>query len=454
MAIVEKGPPDLTRQSLALLGKTPPHHIEAERSVLGALLLHDEQVVAVLELLTANDFYLPAHRSIYAAIVALVGQQQRIDLITLQDELIKEGVLDAVGGMVYLVSLQEEIPMLGLVEQHARIVKEKAVLRELIGSAAAIVAQCYAQDNQRLEAVLDEAEKRIFQIAEKRSQQSFVQLTICLTNAIRHLADIGQAGGQLKGVTTGFHKLDEMTSGFQSSDLIVLAARPSMGKTALALRFAYEAALSDKVVGIFSLEMSSEQLVMRLLSSASQIGHHAVRNGSLSSDQWRDLTTAAGELSRLKLFIDDTALQSIMDIRTKARKLKRDHGLQVLIIDYLQLIHSSKVHENRNQEVAEISRSLKALAKELQIPIIALSQLSRAVESRVDKRPMLSDLRESGAIEQDADLIMFLYRDIVYNPDTENPGAAELIIGKHRNGQTGTVHMHYHRELTSFVDTQ
>lgn len=440
------------QDSLRIAGKSLPSHVEAERAVLGSLLLNDEHISLVLEILAPSDFYLSAHQILYGAILQLVQQQRRIDLVTLQDELNKIGQLDAVGGVVYLVSLQEDIPAMGLLEQHARIVKEKAVLRELINSATSIISNCYSQDDKKIETVLDEAEKTIFQIAEKRSKQSFVQLTIWLRKTFQHLEDIKRQGAEITGMVTGFQRLDEMTSGFQNNDFVVLAARPSMGKTALALRFAQAAAAHGKAVGVFSLEMSAEQLVLRLLSSESRIMHHAIRNASISSDEWTELTHAAARLSEYKLFIDDTATQSIMDIRTKARKLKRDHNLDFLVIDYLQLIHSSKSHENRHQEVSEISRSLKALAKELSIPVIALSQLSRAVEGRLDKRPMLSDLRESGAIEQDADLIMFLYRDVMYNPETENPHLAELIIGKQRNGPTGMVKLHYQRELTSFID--
>lgn len=442
----------VTPDPLQLIGKTPPNSIDAERAVLGSLLFHEDIIAPVLERLTALDFYTPAHRTIYATIAKIFEQGRKIDLVTLSDELEKTGDLDAAGGMVYLISLQEEIPMAGLVEQHAKIIKDKSILRELINSASSIIANCYTQDDKRIEAVLDEAQKKIFQISEFRTQQSFVQLTIWLKKTFQHLSDIKEQGVGITGVETGFNQLNEMTSGFQNNDFIVLAARPSMGKTALALNFAQSAAKKGLVVGFFSLEMSAEQLVLRLLSTESRIGHHHIRNASITSDEWIDLTHVAARLAESKLFIDDQAMQSIMDIRSKARRLKRDHGLQILVIDYLQLIHSTKAHENRHQEVSEISRSLKALAKELCIPVIALSQLSRAVESRLDKRPMLSDLRESGAIEQDADVIMFLYRDIVYNADTEDPSSAEIIIGKQRNGPTGTVKVQYQRELTSFVD--
>ena len=435
-----------------ILGKSLPFSIEAERAVLGSLLLNDENLALVMELLLPNDFYTIAHKLIYQAIIQTAEQHKRIDLITLNDELEKGGHLSTIGGMVYLLSLQEDIPAVGLIDQHSRIVKEKSVLRELINSATTIITNCYAQNDKGIEAVLDEAEKTIFQISNKRSSQSFVQLTIWLKKTFQHLSEIKSHSKGITGIPAGYKKLDEMTSGFQKGDLVVLAARPSMGKTALALSLATHAAKNNLAVGFFSLEMSAEQLTLRLLSSESRIAHQNIRNATINSDEWVELTHVAAKLAELKLFIDDTAMQSVLDVRTKARKLKMEHNLQFLVIDYLQLIHGNNRHENRHQEVSEISRSLKALAKELGIPILALSQLSRAVDSRVDKRPMLSDLRESGAIEQDADLIMFLYRDIVYNPDTEHASLAELIIGKQRNGPTGTVGLNFQRELTLFED--
>jgi replicative DNA helicase len=446
------GPKDVIRRGTSIVGKQLPSSINAEEAILGALLLQDEHIGSVLEILAPDDFYMPRHKLLFALMVQLFQQGRRIDLITLQDELEKAGKLDAVGGIAFLVQLQEDIPVIGLLEQHARIVKEKSVLRQLIASASHIITNCYAQDERRLDEVLDDAEKTILQISEKRTVSAFVQLPIWLKKTFHHLYTVKGIAGEVTGIPSHFKKLDSMTSGFQNSDLIVLAARPSMGKTALALRFAQNAAALGNVVGLFSLEMSAEQLVLRLLSIESGIPHHQIRNASISSDEWVELTHVASRLAHYKLFIDDTPLQTILHIRTKARKLKREHGLQLLVIDYLQLILPNKQHENRHQEVSEISRSLKALAKELGIPIIALSQLSRAVDSRVDKRPMLSDLRESGAIEQDADLILFLYRDVVYNPDTQDPHLAELIIGKQRNGPTGTVPLAFHKELTLFEE--
>jgi replicative DNA helicase len=435
-----------------VLGRSLPAQVDAERSVLGALLLNDELMGHVSEILRPDDFYHPAHRTIFQTMLALVQAHKRIDMLTLQDELEKQKQLEIIGGIVYLISLQEDIPAVGLVEQHARLVKEKSVLRELIGSAATIITNCYAQQEDNIELVLDQAEKTIFEISNKRARHDFVQIDIWLKKTFQHLSDIKGHRKGVTGVPTGYRKLDDMTSGFQNGDLIILAARPSMGKTALALCFAQYAAQMGYAVGIFSLEMSAEQLTLRLLSAESGISHHKIRNADINSDEWVTLTNVAARLSQMKIFIDDTAMMTSMDVRAKARKLKAEHNVQFIIIDYLQLLHSAKKHENRHQEVSEISRSLKALSKELAIPIVALSQLSRAVDSRMDKRPMLSDLRESGAIEQDADLIAFLYRDVVYNPETEHPSLTELIIGKQRNGPTGTVFMHFARELTKFED--
>lgn len=437
-----------------VLGKSLPASIDAERAVLSALLLNDEVINQVSELLLPGDFYSPGHKIIYETILEFSQRFKRVDLVTLQDELKKKDKLEAIGGIVYLISLQEDIPSLGLVEQHAQIIKEKAVLRELIASATNIITNCYEQDDENIASVLDEAEKTIFQIANKRTNQSFVQLNIWLKKTFQHLSDIKSHSKGITGVPSGYKKLDEMSSGFQPGDFVVLAARPSMGKTALSLSIASHAARNGITTGFFSLEMSAEQLTLRLLSAESGISHHNIRNATISSEEWVDLTNVAAQLAQMKLFIDDTAMLSVMDLRAKARKLKAEHGLQFLVVDYLQLLHSNKRHENRHQEVSQISRSLKALAKELNIPVLSLSQLSRAVENRMDKRPMLSDLRESGAIEQDADLIMFLYRDVVYNTDSENPALSELIIGKQRNGPTGTVYLHFSKELTKFEDAE
>ncbi len=440
------------KSSERILGKRLPASVEAEKALLGALLLNDENIPHVVEILSAKDFYVPAHRYVYEAIMLIAERSERVDIVTLQNELEKKGVFQDIGGVMYLLSLQEDIPAIGLITQHAHIIKEKSILRELIGSATDIITNCYSQEDQEISAVLDSAEKTIFQISHKRTDQSFVQINIWLKKTFQHLSNMKSNHGGLTGVASGYTMLDQMTSGFQNGDMIVLAGRPSMGKTIVGLNVAAHAAINGLSVGFFSLEMSGEQLTNRLLSSESQIPHQAIRNGTITSDEWLDLTKVAAKLAEAKLFIDDTAGLDIMSLRAKARKLKSQHNVHLIVIDYLQLLSGGKKHENRHQEVSEISRALKALAKELNIPILALSQLSRAVDSRMDKRPMLSDLRESGAIEQDADVIMFMYRDVVYNPDTDNPASAELIVGKQRNGPTGTVHLQYLRDIMKFED--
>jgi len=435
-----------------LLGKTLPMSLEAEKSVLGAVLMEDNSFSILEEHLQPQDFYVPAHQIIFKNMLALVRSNQRVDVITLQDSLQKSGELIAVGDVAYLIELQENIPTFGMMEQHVQIIKAKAVLRNLISSSVDIITSCYSQNDQELDTVIDEAEKKIFQIIHNRTKQNFVQLNIWLKKTFQHLSSIKSSSRGITGVATHFKGLDRMTSGFQPGDLIILAARPSMGKTSFALNVAVNAARQGMSVGVFSLEMAAEQLTLRLLSTESGIDHQKIRNATISSEEWIGLTHVAAELGDMKLFIDDTAGINIMELRAKARQLKSKHDVGMLVIDYLQLLHSSRRHENRHQEVSEISRFLKALAKELSIPIIALSQLSRAVDGRMDKRPLLSDLRESGAIEQDADVIMFLYRDVVYNQDTEHPDLAELIIGKQRNGPTGTVSLKFLRELTKFED--
>jgi replicative DNA helicase len=441
-------------QRESLLGKTLPCNLEAEKSILGAILLNDTCFNMVEESLQAQDFYVPAHQIIFKHMLTLARANKRIDLITLQDLLQKENELVAIGDVAYLIELQENIPALGMLEQHAHIIRAKAVLRNLISSSVDIITSCYNQNEIELDAVIDEAEKKIFQIIHNRTKQNFVQLNIWLKRTFQHLSSIKSSSKGVTGVATQFKHLDRMTSGFQPGDLIILAARPSMGKTSFALNVAMNAARQGYGVGVFSLEMAAEQLTLRLLSTESGIDHQKIRNATISGEEWIAITHVAAELGDMQLFIDDTAGINIMELRAKARQLKSKYNIGMLVVDYLQLLHSSRRHENRHQEVSEISRFLKALAKELNVPVIALSQLSRAVDSRIDKRPLLSDLRESGAIEQDADVIMFLYRDIVYNNETEHPDMAELIIGKQRNGPTGMVPLRFVRELTKFEDSE
>lgn len=439
-------------QQEQILGKQLPANLEAEKSVLGAILLNDENFSKVANSLLAADFYLPSHQIIFAAICDLIERFKRIDLVTLQDELQKKELLERAGGIVYLIALQENIPAVGLIEQHAAIIREKSVLRQVIGSATEIITRCYKQDDGQIAQVLDFAEKTIFEIASNKTKESFVQLDIWLKRTFKHLSEIKSHSKGITGIPTGFSQLDEMTSGLQNGDFVVLAGRPSMGKSAVALNFTSSAVVSGGSVGFFSLEMPAEQLTLRLLSASAGIPLQKIRNATITSEEWVELTNVAARLAKQKVFIDDTPDLTILDLRARARKLKAEQDVKLLIVDYLQLLHSAQRHENRHQEVSEISRSLKALAKELSLPVIALSQLSRAVDGRMDKRPMLSDLRESGAIEQDADLIMFLYRDAVYNPDTEDPSKTELIIGKQRNGPTGTVELSFVGELSRFEE--
>lgn len=441
-------------QRESLLGKVLPMNLEAEKSVLGAILLNDTYFNTVEEFLQPQDFYTPAHQTIFKHMLTLARSNKRIDMITLQDILHKENDLLNVGDVAYLMELQENIPALGMLEQHAQIIRAKAVLRNLISSSIDIITSCYNQNEVELDSVIDEAEKRIFQIIHNRTKQNFVQLNIWLKRTFQHLSSIKSSSKGVTGVATQFKHLDRMTSGFQPGDLIIVAARPSMGKTSFALNVAMNAARQGYGVGVFSLEMAAEQLTLRLLSTESGIDHQKIRNATISGEEWIAITHVAAELGDMQLFIDDTAGINIMELRAKARQLKSKYNIGLLVVDYLQLLHASRRHENRHQEVSEISRFLKALAKELHVPIVALSQLSRAVDSRIDKRPLLSDLRESGAIEQDADLIMFLYRDVIYNNETEHPDMAELIVGKQRNGPTGMVSLRFVRELTKFEEAE
>jgi len=435
-----------------LLGKRLPASVEAEKAVLASILLNEDNLALVSETLQSHDFYSHPHQTIYSSITRLAHNNKKIDLVTLQNDLEEKGELEDIGGLQYLIELQEDIPAIGLASQHAHIVKDKAILRELISSAANIITSCYKQNQEDIDTVLDLAEKNIFQISNRRTTPSFAQLDIWLKKTFDHLNTVRGMREGLTGLPSGFAKLDEMTSGLQRGDLLILAARPSMGKTTLAMNIAVNAAKAGHAVGVFSLEMSAEQLVLRMLSSEAKIPHQKIRNATITSDEWIELTSTAGQLSETKMFLDDTPALSIMELRAKARKLKAKSGIDLLVIDYLQLIRGSSKYENRTQEISEISRSLKALAKELDIPVLALSQLSRQLESRMDKRPQLSDLRESGAIEQDGDVIFFVYRDVVYNPDTETPDLSEIIIGKQRNGPIGTFYSRFIGEITTFED--
>lgn len=442
----ESGQPDL------LFGRALPSSVEAERAVLSAILLNNESLTLITDTLAAADFYHRPHRLMYQVLVDLAGQGRQLDLITVQDALAARQQLEEVGGMAFLLELQEDLPSLGLVEQHGRIIKEKAILRQLINSASSTIKDCYDQGDATLDEVLDKAEKNIFSIAHKVAKPNFVQLNVLLKQTFHRLANTKMSHNGVTGIPTGFSKFDSMTSGFQKGDLIILAARPSMGKTALMLNMAVTAAKEGCKIGIFSLEMSAEQLLLRMLSSESHIAHQKIRNATISSDEWVSLTNTAAHLAETKIYVDDTPSLTIRDLRSKARKLKAQGELDMIIIDYLQLLSGGGQFENRTQEISSISRALKALAKELEVPVIAGSQLSRSLEGRMDKRPLLSDLRESGAIEQDGDLIFFLYRDVVYNPDAEHPNLTEIIIGKQRNGPIGTCYATFSGEITRFDD--
>lgn len=436
----------------SILGRNLPVNIDAEKAVLAAILLNEANLNSVSDFLVSKDFYNRSHQVIYQSLLDLSQAGKKVDLVVLQDNLIAKNELENVGGLMYLLSLQEDIPSVGLVEQHAKIIKEKSLLRSLIYSSAEIISNCYEHGAGDINELLDTAEKKIFQISSKISDDSFVSLNVLLKKTFKQLAEVRSLKEGVTGVPTGFAKFDEMTSGMQRGDLLILAARPSMGKTALALNIALNSWHAGFPVGIFSLEMSSEQLVLRMLSSESQIAHQKIRNAMITSDEWMELTNTAARLAESKIFIDDSASMTIMELRAKARRLKVKHDIKLLIIDYLQLIHGGTRYENRTQEISMISRSLKALSKELDIPILALSQLSRSLETRMDKRPMLSDLRESGAIEQDGDVIFFIYRDVIYNPDTENPDLGEIIIGKQRNGPVGSLLTRFIGELARFED--
>ncbi len=434
--------------------KLPPQHIEAEQSVLGGILIENEAINRVTEILDADDFYRDAHRKIFHALINLSERDEPADLITLTNELRKIDQIDTIGGASYLASLIDSVPTAANIEYYARIVKEKAILRKLIETSTEIITQSY-EDRGDVESFLDEAERAIFEISERRVRPSFFPIKDIVKDSFKILERLYEKKELITGVPSGFKELDRLTAGFQSSDLIIVAGRPSMGKTAFCLNLAQYAAIERKVsIAIFSLEMSKEQLGIRMLCSEAHVEGTKLRSGFLSESDWPRLTIAAGNLSEAPIYIDDTAALSVLELRAKARRLKSDQRLGMVIVDYLQLMKGRARVESRQQEISEISRSLKGLAKELNIPVIAVSQLSRKTEERTGNRPQLSDLRESGAIEQDADLILFIYRDEVYNRDPENPnrGKAEVIIGKQRNGPIGKVDLAFLDKFTTFKD--
>lgn len=435
--------------------RTPPHSIEAEQAVLGAIFLEKEALVTVSEILTPEDFYRTSHKKIYEVMIAIGESGEPVDLITVTAELKKRKWIDEVGGISYLSDLASSVPTAANVEYHAEIVAEKAVLRRLIRTATEIATSGY-QSIESVENILSDAEKSILEISNRGHRAGFVRISDVLMETYNRLEFLSKNVGEVTGVPSGYHDLDRMTSGFQKSDLIIVAARPSVGKTAFALNIAQNVAVRAKQsVAIFSLEMSASQLVSRMLCAESNVDANRLRTGKLEEEDWEKIIMGMGALADSPIFIDDTPGITIAEIRSKLRRLHAEqNGLGLVLIDYLQLItgRSRGSAENRQQEISEISRQLKAIARELHVPVIALSQLSRAVEQRQDKRPMLSDIRESGSIEQDADIVAFLYRDDYYNPETEDKNIVEIIIAKHRNGPTGKVKLAFLKEYNKFVN--
>jgi replicative DNA helicase len=441
-----------TRVELQHIDRVPPQNVEAERAVLGGVLLEPEAATKAIEIVSPESFYRPAHGKIFQAMIVLFKRHEPIDVMTLAEELKKSGDLDALGGVAALTDLVDGTPTAANIEHYARIVLDKFILRQLIRASTDIAQDAYAASREA-DAILDSAEQKIFKISESRVSQGFVHIKEILKERFEEIQRVHETRMSITGLPSGFIDLDKYTAGFHPSDLVIIAGRPSMGKTSFALNIAQHVGLMEKKpVAVFSLEMSKELLVQRLLCSEAQVDAQKVRRGFTSSKDIERLTNAAGLLSEAPVFIDDTPAISTLDMRARARRLKSEHDIALVIIDYLQLARCSDRVENRQQEISAISRSLKALAKELSIPVIALSQLSRAVEARGgDRRPMLSDLRESGAIEQDADLVLFLYRPELYDPgDPDKQGKAELIIGKQRNGPTGVVPLTFEKTYTRF----
>ncbi|WP_199616939.1 replicative DNA helicase [Paenibacillus alkalitolerans] len=432
--------------------RIPPQNLEAEQAVLGAVLLDSVTLITVMELLRPEDFYREAHRRIYESMVDLNGENEPVDLITLATKLQSKQQLEEVGGIKYLTELASAVPTAANVHYYAKIVEEKAILRKLIRTATEIVTNGYAgaEDVQDL---LGEAEQRILEISNRKSGSGFVSIRDVLMEVFERVETLYNQRGGTTGIPSGFPDLDRMTAGFQRNDLIIVAARPSVGKTAFALNVAQNVAVRAKeTVAIFSLEMSAAQLVQRIICAEANVDAGRMRTGHLEGDDWEKLTMAIGTLSEAEIYIDDTPAITVADIRAKCRRLKKEKGLGMILIDYLQLIAGrGKAGENRQQEVSEISRTLKQIARELEVPVIALSQLSRGVEQRQDKRPMMSDLRESGSIEQDADIVAFLYRDDYYNQDSEKKNIIEIIIAKQRNGPVGTVELVFLKSFNKFV---
>lgn len=430
--------------------RVPPQDLHAEQSVIGAMLIDKNACSRAMEVLSSDSFYRDAHKFIYEAIIALTEKNEPVDIVTVTSELRNSGKLDAVGGSVYISDLLGSVPTSANVEYYAKIVDEKAVLRRLIEAGSQIITDAF-ESQKDVDFVLDNAEKNIFDIALKRVRQGFHKIDNVLKNVLDRIDTLYGKKDSITGIPTGFPDLDKITAGFQNAEMIIIAARPSVGKTAFALNIAQNAAIRHKIpVAIFSLEMSKEQLAQRLLCSESEIDAQRLKTASLSDAGWKRLTRSLGKLSEAPIFIDDSASISTMEMRAKARRLKIDQGLGLLIIDYMQLMQAKNNMENRVQEMSDISRSIKTLARELDIPVIAISQLSRAIEQRQDRMPRLSDLRESGEIEQTADVVLFIHREDYYNPSSDKGNIAEVIIAKQRNGPTGTIELVFRKEFTKF----
>ena len=440
--------------------RVPPQNIEAEQSVLGAMLIDKEAIAKATEILSAEDFYREAHRVIFSAMLEIYNKNEAVDMITVTDILRRDNKLEDVGGIAYITSLANVVLTAANVKYHAEIVAEKSVLRQLVKVSTEIAAMGY-EANDEVGVLLDTAESRILEISNRKKRADFTPISAVLMDSVQNIEKLLNNKGGLTGIPTGFNDLDKLTSGLHPSDFIILAARPSMGKTALALNIVQNVALrahkrvggDPRSVAFFSLEMSKEQLVNRMLCAEANIDSQRLRIGEMKEDDWTHLWDACDVMSKAKIYIDDTAGITVIDMRSRARRLKAEHGLDLIVVDYLQLMQGSgkrNTSGDRQQEVSEISRSLKALARELDVPVLALSQLSRGVEARQVKRPMLSDLRESGSLEQDADIVAFLYREDYYNPETENKHT-ELIIAKHRNGPVDTVNLFLHKQFTKFV---
>ncbi|MEK4487861.1 replicative DNA helicase [Psychrobacillus sp. FSL H8-0484] len=436
-----------------LLDRVPPHNQEAEQSVIGAIFLDPQALITAAEIVMPEDFYRVAHQKIFQTMLRLSDQGKAIDVVTVTEELSSKKELEDVGGISYISEIANTVPTAANIGHYAKIVEEKSILRRLIRVATTIVEDGFTREDE-VEALLSEAERKMMEVANRKNAGDFKHIKDVLVETYDNIEKLHTRKGDVTGIPTGFRDLDKITAGFQRNDLIIVAARPSVGKTAFALNVAQNVATkTDENVAIFSLEMGAEQLVMRMLCAEGNIDAQVLRTGALTTEDWRKLTMAMGSLSNAGIFIDDTPGIRVNEIRAKCRRLKQEHGLGMILIDYLQLIQGSGGSQaNRQQEVSEISRSLKGLARELKVPVIALSQLSRGVEQRQDKRPMMSDLRESGSIEQDADIVSFLYREDYYDKETENQNMIEIIIAKQRNGPTGTVTLAFVKEFNKFVN--